>query len=84
MLLTGIQNGRNKIVWAGSNSLFISDHETVESSASISYSGEENPLIDDRKYFLNVEDEFLLAFMHETLILSLMPNNLESKPHHGF
>ena len=53
-----------------SNSLFDSDHETVESSASSDDSGEENPVIDDRKYLLNVEDEFLLVLKKLRLGLS--------------
>ena len=52
-----------------SNSLFESDHESVQSFASSNDSGEANPVTDDRKYFLNVEDE-LLVLMKLRLRLS--------------
>ena len=68
MLLTGIQKGQDKLVQT--QILFDSDHETVGSSASSNDSSEENPVTDDRKYFLNVEDEFLLVLMKLRLGLS--------------
>ena len=57
-----------------SNSLFISNHQTVESCDSSNDSGDENPVIDDRKYFLNVEDEFHLVLIK--LILGLSNTDL--------